>query len=223
MLALTCDIDHTRLKFKRTLKATRTGPERGSSFCGRRSRSVAGVACVGDPVGRTIPGSTTRNWPNHFEVVVPKGVAGSGTCRAICSRCGATGDVTANDDTEWHHILDVNVVGIARVMRAALPHLRRSSTPAVVNTVSAVAFVGVQSRALCSASKGAVHALTLAMAADYVGEGIRVNAVAPGTTETPWVGRSSAPLKTRGPRQRRCVDASPTSLSRPRLLRPAGP
>lgn len=102
---------------------------------------------------------------------------------------GATGDVADNDDAEWHRVLDINVIGIARVMRAALPHLRTSPAPAVVNTVSAVAYVGVRSRALYSASKGAVHALTLAMAADYVAEGIRVNAVAPGTVETPWVGR----------------------------------
>jgi 2-keto-3-deoxy-L-fuconate dehydrogenase len=102
---------------------------------------------------------------------------------------GATGDVAANDDEEWQHLLDVNVVAIARVMRAALPHLRRSDAPAVVNTCSVVAFVGVRQRALYAASKGAVAALTLAMAADHVGEGIRVNAVAPGTVDTPWVQR----------------------------------
>ena len=86
-------------------------------------------------------------------------------------------------------MLDVNVMGIARVTRAALPHLRRSSHAAVVNTCSAVAFVGVRQRALYSASKGAVLALTLAMAADHASDGIRVNAVAPGTTDTPWVAR----------------------------------
>lgn len=102
---------------------------------------------------------------------------------------GAAGDVAANDDDEWRHVLDVNVVSMARVTRAALPHLRRSAHAAVVNTCSAVAFVGVRQRALYSASKGAVAALTLAMAADHVGEGIRVNAVAPGTADTPWVGR----------------------------------
>jgi 2-keto-3-deoxy-L-fuconate dehydrogenase len=102
---------------------------------------------------------------------------------------GATGSVGDNDDAEWARVLDVNVTGIARVTRAALPHLRRSSSAAVVNTCSAVAFVGVRQRALYSASKGAVLALTLAMAADHVGEGIRVNAVAPGTADTPWVGR----------------------------------
>jgi len=102
---------------------------------------------------------------------------------------GASGDVSENTDEEWHRVLDVNVIGIARVTGAALPHLRRSARAAVVNTCSAAAFTGLRSRALYSASKGAVAALTLAMAADHVHEGIRVNAVAPGTVDTPWVGR----------------------------------
>ena len=102
---------------------------------------------------------------------------------------GAVGDVAQNDDAEWARVLDVNVIGIARVTRAALPHLRRSPHAAVVNTCSAVAFVGVKQRALYSASKGAVLGLTLAMAADHAADGIRVNAVAPGTADTPWVAR----------------------------------
>lgn len=102
---------------------------------------------------------------------------------------GAVGDVAANEDAQWAHVLDVNVIGMARVARAALPHLRRSAHAAIVNTCSAVAFLGVRQRALYSASKGAIEALTLAMAADHVREGIRVNAVAPGTTMTPWVER----------------------------------
>ena len=102
---------------------------------------------------------------------------------------GATGDVCANDDEEWLRVLNVNVLGVARVSRAALPHLRSSPHAAVVNTCSVVANVGVVQRALYSASKGAVRSLTLAMAADHVNEGIRVNAVTPGTADTPWVGR----------------------------------
>ena len=102
---------------------------------------------------------------------------------------GAQGDVAANDDAEWARVLDVNVVGMARVTRAALPHLRRSARAAVVNTCSVVATLGIPNRALYAASKGAVLALTLAMAADHVGDGIRVNCVTPGTVETPWVGR----------------------------------
>jgi NAD(P)-dependent dehydrogenase (short-subunit alcohol dehydrogenase family) len=102
---------------------------------------------------------------------------------------GATGTVADHDDDEWRRVLDVNVLGIARVSRAALPHLRRSPNAAIVLTSSVVAVLGVPQRALYSASKGAVLALALAMAADHVGEGIRVNAVLPGTADTPWVGR----------------------------------
>jgi NAD(P)-dependent dehydrogenase (short-subunit alcohol dehydrogenase family) len=102
---------------------------------------------------------------------------------------GAVGDVAANTDEEWFRVLDVNVVGIARVSRAALPHLRRSPQAAIVNTSSVVAAIGVPQRALYGASKGAVAALTLAMAADHVTENIRVNAVLPGTADTPWVTR----------------------------------
>jgi 2-keto-3-deoxy-L-fuconate dehydrogenase len=102
---------------------------------------------------------------------------------------GAVGDIAANDDEEWHRVFDVNVVGIARVTRAALPHLRASPSAAIVNTCSVVAHVGLPQRAVYGASKGAVAALTLAMAVDHLGDGIRVNAVTPGTADTPWVGR----------------------------------
>lgn len=102
---------------------------------------------------------------------------------------GASGDVGANSDEEWHQVFDVNVVGTARMSRAALPHLGKSPHAAIVNTCSTIAFVGVPNRALYSASKGAIASLTLAMAADHISAGIRVNAVAPGTAETPWVDR----------------------------------
>ncbi len=102
---------------------------------------------------------------------------------------GAQGTVEANADDEWLRVLDVNVVGMARVSRAVLPHLRRSPAAAIVNTSSIAATAGLPERALYSASKGAVAALTRAMAADHLREGVRVNAVNPGTADTPWVGR----------------------------------
>lgn len=102
---------------------------------------------------------------------------------------GAVGDVAANDDEEWRRLFDVNVIGIARVTRSALPYLQKSAHAAIVNTSSVVATVGVVQRALYSATKGAVSSLTLAMAADFVRQGIRVNAVTPGTADTPWVAR----------------------------------
>lgn len=102
---------------------------------------------------------------------------------------GAVGDISANDDEEWARVLSVNVTGIARVTAAALPWLRKSPAAAVCNTASIASSTGLPARALYSASKGAVSALTRAMAADHLREGIRVNAVNPGTADTPWVGR----------------------------------
>ncbi|GII02675.1 SDR family NAD(P)-dependent oxidoreductase [Planobispora takensis] len=102
---------------------------------------------------------------------------------------GAAGTVEDNPDEEWRRVLDVNVLGMVRVTRAALPYLRRSRHAAIVNTCSIAATAGLPQRALYSASKGAVQSLTLAMAADHVHEGIRVNCVNPGTADTPWVQR----------------------------------
>ncbi len=102
---------------------------------------------------------------------------------------GAQGDISANDDDEWARVMSINVTGIARVTSAALPWLRDSPAAAVCNTASIAATTGLPQRALYSASKGAVAALTRAMAADHLREGIRVNAVNPGTADTPWVQR----------------------------------
>ncbi len=102
---------------------------------------------------------------------------------------GAAGTVEDNPDEEWHRVLDVNVLGIVRTTRAALPSLRASGHAAVVNTCSIAATAGLPQRALYSATKGAVLSLTLAMAADHIREGVRVNCVNPGTADTPWVAR----------------------------------
>lgn len=102
---------------------------------------------------------------------------------------GAQGTVEDNPDDEWRRVYDVNVLGMVRTTRACLPHLRASAHAAIVNTCSIAATAGLPQRALYSATKGAVYSLTLAMAADHVREGIRVNCVNPGTVDTPWVGR----------------------------------
>ena len=107
---------------------------------------------------------------------------------------GAIGTVADNDDAEWLRVLDINVLGMVRTARHALPHLRRAAASrpgavSITHTCSIAATAGLPQRALYSASKGAVQSLTLAMAADHVREGIRVNCVNPGTADTPWVGR----------------------------------
>ena len=102
---------------------------------------------------------------------------------------GSLTTVEHETDEIWQKVLNVNVVGTARVSRAAIPLLRKSKSPAIVNTASIAATDGIPNRAAYSASKGAVLTLTLAMATDHIKDKIRVNAVNPATTDTPWVHR----------------------------------
>jgi 2-keto-3-deoxy-L-fuconate dehydrogenase len=95
------------------------------------------------------------------------------------------GTIEDTDIAEWQRVFDVNVFGVVRVTRAALPWLRASRNAAVVNICSLGAVRGLPASAVYCASKGAVHALTLAMAADHVADGIRVNCVVPGPLDTP--------------------------------------
>ena len=100
---------------------------------------------------------------------------------------GAIGTVEVATEDEWVRVLNINVIGIGRVSAAAMPHLKQSKCAAIVNTCSLAATAGLPKRAVYSASKGAVYALTLAMAADGITDKIRVNCVNPGTSDTPWV------------------------------------
>jgi 2-keto-3-deoxy-L-fuconate dehydrogenase len=102
---------------------------------------------------------------------------------------GAVGRVEDHDDAEWNAVYDVNVLGLMRVTRAALPYLVASPSGAIVNTSSIASSTGLINRALYTATKGAVESLTRAMAADLIKDHVRVNAVAPGTADTPWVQR----------------------------------
>jgi NAD(P)-dependent dehydrogenase (short-subunit alcohol dehydrogenase family) len=99
---------------------------------------------------------------------------------------GITGSVVETDEEDWDALMAVNVRGVFLCSKYAIPAMRRSGGGTIVNTASVVAAVGVGDRAAYCASKGAVAALTRAIAIDHVGEGIRCNAIAPGTIDTPY-------------------------------------
>ncbi len=101
----------------------------------------------------------------------------------------SVGNVEANTSEDWAKSFNVNVIGIARTSRNALPLLRKSKSAAIVNTCSVAATSGIPLRAIYSATKGAVLSLTMAMATDHLKDGVRVNCVNPGTADTPWVQR----------------------------------
>jgi 2-keto-3-deoxy-L-fuconate dehydrogenase len=147
-----------------------------------------GTRGVGDPLV-TVHADVTDDAAVRMAVEQAVGVLGGLDILVNNAGIGAQGTVEDNDDDEWHRVFDVNVVGMVRVARAAMPHLRASEHAAIVNTCSIAATAGLPQRALYGASKGAVLSLTLSMAADHVADGIRVNCVNPGTADTPWIGR----------------------------------
>lgn len=106
-----------------------------------------------------------------------------------CAGVGSVGSIEDASDEDWNRVYRTNVVGTARISATALPLLRKSTNGSIVNICSIAATVGLPDRAVYSASKGAVLALTRAMAADCIDDRIRVNCVNPGTADTPWVDR----------------------------------
>jgi NAD(P)-dependent dehydrogenase (short-subunit alcohol dehydrogenase family) len=101
--------------------------------------------------------------------------------RASCWRGGP--------EEDWDRTMAVNLKGPFLVSKHAVPVMREHGGGVIVHNASVVALKGVKDRAAYSASKGGLWALTKAMAADYLADGIRVNCVCPGTTETPSLDR----------------------------------
>lgn len=128
------------------------------------------------------------------ERAVEQILATHGRIDVLCNNAGiaSVGDVVTSTPDDWQRVFEVNVFGVANMSRAALPAMRVAGSGAIVNTCSVAASVGLVERAVYSASKGAVLALTKAMAADEAQHGIRVNCVSPGTVASPWVERLAA-------------------------------
>ncbi|MBM3496999.1 MAG: SDR family oxidoreductase [Armatimonadetes bacterium] len=100
---------------------------------------------------------------------------------------GFVGSIEETEAEDMMTLWNVNVMGVFTACRACLPSLLRSSNGSIVNIGSVAGLVAVKRRFAYCASKGAVIAMTRQMAIDYAGVGLRVNCVAPGTVETPFV------------------------------------
>jgi NAD(P)-dependent dehydrogenase (short-subunit alcohol dehydrogenase family) len=101
------------------------------------------------------------------------------------------GTVTETDEQAWDDVFAVNVKGVFLAARAALPHLRRSARGAIVVVSSVQALAAQTGVASYAATKGALNALTRSMAVDEAAHGVRVNAVCPGSVDTPMLRRSA--------------------------------
>src|SRR4051812_21800013 len=121
---------------------------------------------------------------------------------------GSTTNAPGTPLEVWDDVFAVNARGTFLCCKHAIPGMVERGGGSIVNVASIAALVGLKNRVAYSASKGAVVALTRALAVDHVGDGIRVNAVCPGTVDSPWV--------------RRLVDEAGESLDALRARQPLG-
>ena len=129
----------------------------------------------------------------------------------VLANIAGIGSTTSAPETPlevWEDVFAVNARGTFLCCKHAIPGMADRGGGAIVNMASVAALVGLRNRAAYCASKGAVVALTRALAVDHVGDGIRVNAVCPGTVDSPWV--------------RRLVDEVGESLDALRARQPMG-
>jgi 2-keto-3-deoxy-L-fuconate dehydrogenase len=110
----------------------------------------------------------------------------------VLANVAGIGSTTAAPDTPlevWEDVLAVNARGTFLCCKHAIPGMVERGGGSIVNMASAAGLVGLRNRVAYSASKGAVIAMTRALAVDHVADGVRVNAVCPGTVDSPWVRR----------------------------------
>jgi 2-keto-3-deoxy-L-fuconate dehydrogenase len=110
----------------------------------------------------------------------------------VLANVAGIGSTTAAPETSlavWEDVFAVNARGTFLCCKHAIPAMARRGGGSIVNVGSVAGLVGLRNRAAYCASKGAVVALTRALAVDHAGDGVRVNVVCPGTVDTPWVRR----------------------------------
>ena len=94
-------------------------------------------------------------------------------------------DTTSEED--FDRVMSVNVKGVYNCLHAAIPQLRANGGGVILNMASVAAWVGIKERFAYSTAKGAVMAMTLSVAKDYLQDGIRCNSISPGRVHTPFV------------------------------------
>ena len=153
---------------------------------GERAAAEIGAGAEARPVDVTSDG--------QVGALVRAVVAAHGALHVMINNAGVgvAGTVEATSDEDWARMIDVGLSGTFYGMRHAIPAIRESGGGSVVNVSSVAGLVGIPDRAAYCAVKGGVVALTRAAAIDHAREGVRVNCIAPGTVDTPWVQRITA-------------------------------
>jgi NAD(P)-dependent dehydrogenase (short-subunit alcohol dehydrogenase family) len=141
--------------------------------------------------GETLVRRTDVTRAEEVEALVASAVEAWGGLDVMVNNAGVGVAATVVDTTEedYERVMDVCVRGTLLGMKYAIPAIRDAGGGSVINMSSVAALVGITDRAVYSAAKGAILSMTRAAAIDHVGEGVRVNCIAPGTVDTPWIDR----------------------------------
>lgn len=107
---------------------------------------------------------------------------------------GVAANVVDTSEDDFDRVISVNLKGVFLGMKHAIPHMRSQGSGSIINMSSIGGLAGLYDRAAYCAAKGGVATLTKAAAIDHAQEGIRINAIAPGTVNTPWVQRITSTL-----------------------------
>ena len=154
---------------------------------------VLDIDVAGAPVG-SVPLVADVTDEDAVNAAVGAFGAEHGRIDVLVNDAGVTYSATTEEGPmhDWLRVYDINVLGMIRVTRAALGWLRRSPSASITLMGSCVVRTGLCRRVLYAGTKGAVEAMSRAMAADLIADGIRVNCVAPGTVDTPLIGNQIA-------------------------------
>ena len=149
------------------------------------------AAEVGEAGGEALVHKTDVTKAPDVEALVGLAVSEWGGLDVMVNNAGVgvAGMATTTAEREYEFVMDVCVRGTFLGIKYAVPALAESGGGSVINMSSVAALVGIPDRAVYSAAKGAILSMTRAAAIDHVGEGVRVNCVAPGTVDTPWISR----------------------------------
>ncbi len=147
----------------------------------------------------------------HADRIVRETVARFGRLDIVVNAAGVMhrGDAPGTDDQQWRRVMSTNVDGTFFLSRAAIGPMRDGGGGSIINISSTVGLVGSVNGAAYSASKGAVTNLTRAMALDHAADGIRINAICPGATNTPMLGSGHATVEARQASLSRIMTAIP--------------
>jgi NAD(P)-dependent dehydrogenase (short-subunit alcohol dehydrogenase family) len=153
--------------------------------------AVEVAAEIGD---ETLVRRTDVTKAGEVEALVSSAVEAWGGLDVMVNNAGVGVAATAVETTEedYDRVMAVCVRGTLLGMKYAIPAIRSSGGGSIINMSSVAALVGIRDRAVYSAAKGAILSLTRAAAIDHVEEGVRVNCIAPGTVDTPWISRITA-------------------------------